>query len=239
VAASASKEATSSASKEALPPGWVSRVYDPRTLRANAHELQPPAEGNAVGRRYYLCQQTRHAQWEKPLHRILLEITRVGYQANFAASSMRCLLVKLCCVVHALSDACYCPPVLSDIAAAPSTSASNKSESAKASAAVLPQGGGKAFFMAQSAPRIPWAAFKDVLTQVIGGVVRVDLEYVAEGREGEERPPLRIANEVSWQTMLEHLRKKALSDPDKQPPEIDVDLVLLKSASSGLLRRKS
>ena len=38
--------------------------------------------------------------------------------------------------------------------------------------------------------------------------------------------------------MLEHLRKKALSDPDKQPPEIDVDLVLLKSASSGLLRRK-
>jgi hypothetical protein len=129
--------------------------------------------------------------------------------------------------------------VLSDIAAAPSTSASNKSESAKASAAVLPQGGGKDFFMAQSAPRIPWAAFKDVLTQVIGGVVRVDLEYVAEGREGEERPPLRVANEVSWQTMLEHLRKKALSDADKQPPEIDVDLVLLKSASSALLRRKS
>jgi len=230
VAASASKEATSSASKEALPPGWVSRVYDPRTLGTDAREPRPPAEGNAVGRRYYLCQQTRHAQWEKPLHRILLEITRVGYQANFAASSMRCLLGF---------DACYCPPVLSDIAAAPSTSASNKSESAKASAAVLPQGGGKAFFMAQSAPRIPWAAFKDVLTQVIGGVVRVDLEYVAEGREGEERPPLRVANEVSWQTMLEHLRKKALSDADKQPPEIDVDLVLLKSASSALLRRKS
>ena len=170
MAASASKEATSSASKEALPPGWVSRVYDPRTLGTDAREPRPPAEGNAVGRRYYLCLQTRHAQWEKPLHRILLQITRVGYQANFAASSMRCLLGF---------DACYCPPVLSDIADAPSTSASNKSESAKASAAVLPQGGGKAFFMAQSAPRIPWAAFKDVLTQVIGGVVRVDLEYVA------------------------------------------------------------
>ena len=103
---SASKEATSSASKEALPPGWVSRVYDPRTLGTDAREPRPPAEGNAVGRRYYLCQQTRHAQWEKPLHRILLEITRVGYQANFAASSMRCLLGF---------DACYCPPMLSDI----------------------------------------------------------------------------------------------------------------------------
>ena len=65
--------------------------------------------------------------------------------------------------------------------------------------------------MVQSAPRIPWAVFKDVLTQVIGGVVRVDLEYVTEGREGAERPPLRV----------------------------DVDLVLFESASSGLLHRKS
>ena len=48
-------------------------------------------------------------------------------------------------------------------------------------------------FLAQSAPRMTWSELREVLAQVVAGLVRVDLEYVPEdiggGAEEAEREP--------------------------------------------------
>jgi hypothetical protein len=75
-------------SSDALPPGWVSRVFDSVTALAHG-EPRPPAEGNQSGRVFYVHLPTKHAQWEKPFHRVLLEISRMGYQVNMGASPSR------------------------------------------------------------------------------------------------------------------------------------------------------
>jgi len=211
--------------KDALPPGWVSRTYDP-LVAVVANEPRPPPEGMQAGRQYYIHLATQHAQWDKPYHRILLEITRDGYQANLAASSLRGVLGF---------DACLCPPVLSD-AGAPRDG--GKAGTVRTAGAVGVVGvGGKGAYMAQSAPRITWAGLKEVLAMAMSGLVRVDMEYVPvePGEpEGGERPPARVATDDAWQAMLEHLRAKSLGAESDEQTEIDVDLLLSKSGDSRL-----
>ena len=188
-------------------------------------EPRPPREGNQPERPYFVHLSTRHAQWERPFHRILLEITRNGYQANMSASSMRGLLGF---------DACYYPPRISDILTPPAAAKKNGGNQVgveKTLGAV--NEGGKGLFMAQSAPRVTWAAFKEVLTKVVAGLVGVDLEYVPEedgegGQEEEEKPAVRVANDEAWQGMLEYLRNKSPASPGELA-EAEVDLMLLKS----------
>lgn len=246
---------------DTLPPGWISRVHDPSagvchillvsssTSLHYSHRIsgrndypgltggmcvcfclsmavpqiddpRPPREGSEAGRVYYIYIPTQHAQWGRPFHRILLEITRSGYQANMAASSLRGLLGF---------DALYCPPILTVFSVPP---APTKSGVAKLNAAVT---GGPGFFMAQSAPRITWDALKEVLTNVVTGLVRVDLEYAPEddgakeSLKDEETAVLRVAKEESWQVMLDLLRSKATRFHD-EPTEAEVDLIILKTA---------
>ena len=95
--------------------------------------------------------------------------------------------------------------------------------------------------MAQAAPRITWSELKDVLAQVVSGLVRVDLEFVAEDSrgveaevEGEaENAPVRVATEDAWQGLLEYLRAKSHVAAPGEQTEVEVDLVLLKTTGSS------
>ena len=219
-------------SKDALPPGWVARVFDSAHALAN-HEPRPPAEGNQPGRVFYIHLATKHAQWEKPFHRVQLEISRMGYQANMAASSIRGLLGFA---------PCYCPPVLTDtFSPAGGARLGVPRADGKGVGAVKGGGAAGARFLAQAAPRITWSELKDVLAQVVSGLVRVDLEFVAEDSrgveaevEGEaENAPVRVATEDAWQGLLEYLRAKSHVAAPGEQTEVEVDLVLLKTTGSS------
>ena len=215
-------------SKDVLPPDWASRTYDPLIAPA-AHEPRPPPEGMQPGRAYFINLITHHAQWEKPFHRVLLEITRDEYQANMAASSLRGVLGF---------DACLYPPVL-PVSASVVDGAPSKSSQARRMDAAR-----KGAYMAQSCPRITWSGFKEVLAQVMTGLVRVDMEYYPENasiadQSGGEAP-VRVANEESWQTLLGNLRAKSQEAAPEEQTEVDIDLLLFKSGDAGArLRHKS
>ena len=92
-------------------------------------------------------------------------------------------------------------------------------------------------FLAQSAPRMTWSELKEVLAQVVAGLVRVDLEYVPEDISGGgaaeaegEKAAVRVASEGAWQRLLEYLRAKSQAGPQGEQTEAEVDLVLLKTA---------
>ena len=195
-------------------------------------EPRPPPAGSQAGRSYYAHLATRHAQWEAPLHRVLLRVTRRGYQANMAASSVRGLLGF---------DAGCCPPIVSDT--------DMQALTAQKSGAGAVGAGGKAagVWMAETAPRITWGELKEVLTRIISGLVQVQLEYVpalepasgglqdSDGGESD-MPAVRVSKEHEWQNLLEYLRSKAAPAPalgsSRHAPdstEADVDLLLFKS----------
>lgn len=94
--------------------------------------------------------------------------------------------------------------------------------------------------LAQSAPRMTWSELKQVLAQVVAGLVRVDLEYMPEdisgggGPEVEgEKAAVRVASEDAWQRLLEYLRAKSQAGSPGEQTETEVDLVLLKTAGGS------
>ena len=121
-------------------------------------QARPPADGNQVDRPYFVHSATRHAQWDKPFSRVAVRLTRAGYQANFAASSLRGLLGF---------DACLCPAVLS-----------GGERDGRSKPGALGKGGVSGTgepdvrreYLAQSSPRITWSNFKAVLALVVTGL---------------------------------------------------------------------
>ena len=136
--------------------GWEAHKYDP--MATGQGQARPPADGNQVDRPYFVHTATRHAQWDKPFSRVAVRLTRAGYQANFAASSLRGLLGF---------DACLCPAVLS-----------GGERDGRSKPGALGKGGvsgtgepdARREYLAQSSPRITWSNFKAVLALVVTGL---------------------------------------------------------------------
>ena len=136
--------------------GWEAHKYDP--MATGQGQARPPADGNQVDRPYFVHSATGHAQWDKPFSRVAVRLTRAGYQANFAASSLRGLLGF---------DACLCPAVLS-----------GGERDGRSKPGALGKGGVSGTgepdvrreYLAQSSPRITWSNFKAVLALVVTGL---------------------------------------------------------------------
>jgi len=137
-------------------------------------------------------------------------------------------------------DACYCPPALTD-AFSPAGGARQGVPGADGKgtgAAMVGKGKGERF-LAQSAPRMTWSELREVLAQVVAGLVRVDLEYVPEDIGGgaeeaeREKAAVRVASEDAWQRLLEYLRARSQAAAQGEQTEAEVDLVLLKTAGGS------